>query len=170
MTSSFRQRPLPKRCAIRGHRLAAVLVAFATALCARAEGIGVFESAGDLGECELKGSSDYRAVQALYRITGGGKNIWSTEDAGQFLWKKMAGDLAFTMEVAWEAEGKEPHRKACAMVRQTLDADSPYVDVAVHGDGLIELQYRIEKSGTSFRRAPPRNGNASPRQATWTST
>ena len=28
------------------------------------------------------------------------------------------------------------------MVRQSLDADSPYVDVAVHGDGLIEMQFR----------------------------
>ena len=31
------------------------------------------------------------------------------------------------------------------MVRQGLEADAPNVDVAVHGDGLIELQYRKER-------------------------
>jgi Tol biopolymer transport system component len=31
------------------------------------------------------------------------------------------------------------------MVRSTLDADSPYADVAVHGDGLTSLQYRRGK-------------------------
>jgi len=36
----------------------------------------------------------------------------------------------------------DPHRKACLMIRQSLDADSAYVDVAVHGDGLTSLQFR----------------------------
>lgn len=30
------------------------------------------------------------------------------------------------------------HRKACAIVRAGLEPDDVYVDVAVHGDGLIE--------------------------------
>ena len=34
------------------------------------------------------------------------------------------------------------HRKAALMVRQSLDPDSAYADVAVHGDGLTSLQYR----------------------------
>ena len=32
------------------------------------------------------------------------------------------------------------------MVRQTLDADSPYVDVAQHGSGMTALQYRRDKN------------------------
>ena len=28
------------------------------------------------------------------------------------------------------------------MIRQSLDADSAYVDVALHGDGLTSLQFR----------------------------
>ena len=28
------------------------------------------------------------------------------------------------------------------MIRQSLEADSPYVDAVVHGDGLTSLQYR----------------------------
>ena len=116
---------------------------------------GIFESATDVGKIDLQGSSEYLADKATYRITGSGKNIWFAEDACQFLSKKVSGDLTFSMDVAWEAEGKEPHRKACAMVRQTLDADSPYVDVAVHGDGLIEMQYRTEKGATTLAARTP---------------
>ena len=120
-----------------------------------AAGIGIFESATDVGKIDLPGSSEYFADKATYRITGSGKNIWFAEDACQFLSKTMFGDPTFSMDVAWEAEGKEPHRKACAMVRQTLDADSPYVDVAVYGDGLIEMQYRTEKGATTLAARTP---------------
>jgi hypothetical protein len=120
-----------------------------------AAGLGVFETAADVGKIELKGSAEYLADQGQYRITGSGKNMWFAEDAFQFLSKKMSGDLVFSMDAGWESAGKEPHRKACAMVRQTLDADSPYVDVAVHGDGLIELQYRTVKGGTTYSARTP---------------
>jgi hypothetical protein len=124
-------------------------------LSARADGIGLFENAADVGKVESKGSSEFLAAKAQYRISGGGKNIWGAADAFQFLWKKTAGDLVFSMDAAWESEGKEPHRKACAMVRQSLDADSPYVDVAVHGDGLIEFQFRKEKGGPTIAARTP---------------
>lgn len=130
-----------------------ILFAFATGLSAAP--IGIFEEATDVGKIDLKGTSEFLADKGQYRITGSGKNIWFTEDAFQFLHKKISGDLVFSMDVGWEAEGKEPHRKACAMVRQTLDADSPYVDVAVHGDGLIELQYRMTKGTTTLAARTP---------------
>ncbi len=129
------------------------LVTLATGL--SADPIGIFETSADIGKIELKGSSEFLPDKGQYRITGSGKNIWFAEDAFQFLHKKISGDLVFSMDVGWEAEGKEPHRKACAMVRQTLDEDSPYVDVAVHGDGLIELQYRMTKGATTLAARTP---------------
>src|SRR5262249_53102647 len=41
------------------------------------------------------------------------------------------------------------HRKACLMIRQGLDADAAYVDVAVHGDGLTSLQFREAKGAAT---------------------
>jgi Tol biopolymer transport system component len=35
------------------------------------------------------------------------------------------------------------------MLRQSLDTDSPYVDVALHGNGLLALQYRLEKGAAT---------------------
>jgi TolB protein len=111
---------------------------------------GEFEQATDIGKISRPGSAGFDAATRTYRITGGGKNMWFKEDAFHFLWKRLSGDLEFTMDVAWPAGSTEPHRKACAVVRQGLEADDAYVDAAVHGDGLIELQYRAVKGGTTF--------------------
>jgi len=109
-----------------------------------------FEHSGDIGQIKLPGSAEFLSERAQYRILGSGANLWAQEDAFQFLWRKTSGDLVFSMDVDWVGEGKVKHRKACAMVRRDLEADSPYVDVAVHGDGLIALQYRKEKGGMTM--------------------
>ena len=64
-------------------------------------------------------------------------------------WKKASGDLALAADVAFVGAGKDPHRKACLMIRQSLDADSAYVDVALHGDGLTSLQFREAKGAAT---------------------
>lgn len=112
--------------------------------------IGEFETATDIGKITLPGSAEFLPATGQYRLTGSGANMWAKEDAFHFLAKKLSGDLSFTMDVAWPAAGKELHRKACALVRAGLEADDIYADVAVHGDGLIELQYRKIKGGETY--------------------
>src|SRR5256884_5178709 len=68
--------------------------------------------------------------------------MWFTNDAFQFVWKKMTGDVALTADIRWIGTGGNAHRKACLLIRQSLNPDSPYADAAVHGDGLTSLQYR----------------------------
>jgi Tol biopolymer transport system component len=104
----------------------------------------------DVGKVELPGSTQVLPDKAGYRMTGSGDNIWAKTDAFQFAARKVSGDLVFSMDVEWVGEGKAKHRKACAMVRQSLDADAPYADVAVHGDGLIALQYRKTRGGITI--------------------
>jgi Glyoxalase/Bleomycin resistance protein/Dioxygenase superfamily len=41
-----------------------------------------------------------------------------------------AGLAPVRVDVSWVGEGKMKHRKACAMVRQDLEADSPYVELS----------------------------------------
>lgn len=119
-------------------------------MAAGAPSLGEFEHSTDVGQIALPGQAEFQAGRGLYRITGSGGNIWGRQDAFQFLWKSLSGDLAFSVDVDWEGAGLEPHRKACAMVRQGLAADAPYVDIAVHGDGLIELQYRVRQGGETM--------------------
>src|SRR6266550_2027493 len=113
---------------------------FCTAL--TAAGVGIFESDGAVGETPKKGSVEYNATASEYRIAGGGANIWASTDAFHFVWKRLSGDVTLTADVQFSCVGAAAHRKAVLMVRQTLEADSPYADVALHGDGLTSLQFR----------------------------
>src|SRR5205809_709367 len=108
---------------------------------------GLFSDHTDVGNVRKPGSVEYDSARGSYLIAGGGENMWSTNDAFHFVWQRMSGDLTLTANVRWIGTNGNPHRKACLVIRQTLDADSPYADVAVHGDGLTSLQYRETQGG-----------------------
>ena len=111
--------------------------------------VGVFEGHGDLGTVLHPGSAAFDPATGAYTVTGSGENMWAAKDAFQFVWKKASGDLMLTADVAFPAAGKDPHRKAVLMMRQSLDGDAAYVDVALHGDGLTSLQFRDAKGAAT---------------------
>ncbi|HVO60387.1 MAG TPA: hypothetical protein VMT53_05595 [Terriglobales bacterium] len=113
-------------------------------------GVGVFETHSDVGAVLHSGSATYEASSNSYTLNGSGENIWSNKDAFQFVWKKMSGEVALAADVSFPQAGRNPHRKAVLMVRQSLDPDAAYADIAVHGNGLTSLQYRDAK-GESTR-------------------
>lgn len=104
--------------------------------------IGVFESHGDIGTVLHRGTAEYDSTRRSYAIAGSGENMWFTADAFHFVWKRTAGDVSLSADVSFVGQGKNPHRKAVLMFRQSLEADSAYADIALHGDGLTSLQYR----------------------------
>lgn len=75
--------------------------------------------------------------------------MWGVQDAFHFLWTRLSGDFAFTATLSFVGAGVEPHRKACLLVRQSLDPNSAYADVALHGDGLTSLQFRASQGSTT---------------------
>jgi hypothetical protein len=75
--------------------------------------------------------------------------MWAGADAFQFVWKKVSGDVSLAADISFPETGGDPHKKAVLMVRQSLDADSAYADVALHGDGLTSLQARDEKGAAT---------------------
>jgi TolB protein len=122
------------------------LTSFASA---QQDALGIFEEHGDVGTVLHKGSSEYDASKNAYTLTGSGENMWSTQDAFQFAWKKMSGDVMLTADISFPTAGGNEHKKAVLMIRQSLDADSVYADIARHGNGLTSLQFRDEKSSTT---------------------
>ncbi|MDR3700862.1 MAG: hypothetical protein P4L56_14550 [Candidatus Sulfopaludibacter sp.] len=106
--------------------------------------IGAFTNSGDVGGPAIKGSTAFDAAKGQYRITGAGANIWAKEDQFQYVWREMSGNMAVTATLEFLGEGFE-HRKAGIMLRQTLDTDSPYIDIVVHGNGMPGLQWRNTK-------------------------
>ena len=116
--------------------------------CARAQRpapFGLFEGHADIGTVLHPGSVKYDGSNRSYTITGSGDNMWAAEDDFQFVWKKISGDVTLTADVAILGSGGNAHRKGVLMVRQSLDTDSAYASVAVHGNGLAALQSREEK-------------------------
>jgi TolB protein len=111
--------------------------------------VGMFEAHGDVGTVLHPGTTDYDASAKTYTITGSGNNMWTNEDDFQFAWKKMSGDVTLTANISFVGLGGVPHRKGVLMIRQSLDADSVYVDAALHGNGLTALQFRDEKGAVT---------------------
>ena len=107
--------------------------------------VGIFESHTDVGTVLHPGNVEHDAAKQSYTISGSGENMWATQDTFQFAWKRISGDVSLTADISFLGTGVNPHRKAVLLVRQSLDADSIYADVAVHGSGLTALQYREAK-------------------------
>ena len=104
--------------------------------------IGTFEGHRDIGMVLHPGSAVYDAAKETYTISGSGDNMWFGTDDFQFVWKKASGDMAITADINFVGSKGNNHRKAALLFRQSLDANSVYADVALHGDGLTSLQYR----------------------------
>ena len=110
-----------------------------------AAGPGVFAGHSDVGAPKRAGSATFDTASGSYKVGGGGRNMWFTNDAFHFVWKKVSGDVTLAANILFEGQGMDPHRKACLLIRQSLDSDSAYADAALHGDGLTSLQYRESK-------------------------
>ncbi len=109
------------------------------------QALGLFEGHSDVGTVLHPGAVDYDAAKKAYTISGSGENMWFSTDAFQFVWKKMSGDVSLTADISFLTKTGNEHKKAALMLRQTLDADSVYVDIALHASGLTSLQFRDEK-------------------------
>lgn len=111
--------------------------------------VGIFEGHGDIGTVLQAGSVQYDVATKTYIVNGSGENMWLAADDFQFAWKEVSGDFELTADISFVGGGSNEHRKAVLMLRQNLDADSVYADVALHGNGLTSLQYREEKGAAT---------------------
>ncbi len=125
---------------------------------AAASALGIFEDHGDVGAVLHTGSTEYDAAKGSYTLVGSGENVWFAKDEFQFAWKKMSGDVALSADIAFVGTGGNAHRKGLLMIRQSLDTDAAYADVALHGDGMTSLQYRDTKGATTQEIRAEMNG------------
>ncbi len=102
--------------------LTLAMLSMSAALVLGASEPGMFAGQADIGSVLQPGSVDFNAANGEYLVAGGGENMWFTNDAFHFVWKKMSGDFTLTADVKFIGTGGNPHRKACLLVRQSLDA------------------------------------------------
>lgn len=125
----------------------AVALVVSTVSLGHAQSVGIFTEHADVGTVLHPGAATYDSAKNAYTLIGSGENMWAKADAVQFAWKKISGDVEISADISFLNSGGNEHKKAVLMLRQSLDADSVYADVALHGNGLTSLQFRDEKGG-----------------------
>src|SRR5205814_3460590 len=68
------------------------------------------------------------------------------------------GDFLLLARAQFDGPGVEPHRKFGWTVRSNLATGSPQVTAAVHGDGLVALQFRRAAGGQTEEVRSPVTG------------
>ncbi len=130
---------------MRGVLLAGLIAASALVQSGR---LGVFTGSDDVGAPRLKGSAEFDATTRQYKITGSGADIWCRADQFHYVWREISGNFAVTATTTFLTDGIA-HRKAVIMLRKSLDTDSPFVHLAIHGDGMPSVQFRNAKADTT---------------------
>ena len=120
--------------------------------------IGVFDGQTDVGTVSRRGSAAYGAARQRYTIAGSGQNMWGDHDDFHFVWKRMTGDFILTTRAQLLGKGVDPHRKLGWSVRSSLATGSPHVTAAVHGDGLVALQFRRTSGAMTEEARSPASG------------
>lgn len=108
--------------------------------------LGAFTNSDDVGAPPIKGSAEFDASSGQYRITGSGSDIWGKADQFHYVWRQMSGDFSVTATAKFLTGGND-HRKASIMLRQSLDTDSPFLHLVIHGNGMPGMQFRGAKGG-----------------------
>jgi TolB protein len=130
---------------MKAHR--ALFVAVLLAGIARAAPVGNFTDVNDIGDVGRATEASYDPGTGSYTVGASGDDIWSGRDAFGFVWKQARGDVALAARIELKGKSVQEHRKAGLMLRQSLDPNSAYVDLVVHGDGLTSLQFRSVTGG-----------------------
>ncbi|MBN1805572.1 MAG: hypothetical protein JW837_09995 [Sedimentisphaerales bacterium] len=86
-----------------------------------------------------------------WTVSGDGADVWGTSDAFHFAYVPLVGDGQITARVVDNGTGSNTWAKGGVMIRETLDADSKHMIMALTGgDGSgIAFQGRMSTSGSS---------------------
>ncbi|HXN75033.1 MAG TPA: hypothetical protein VN876_00260, partial [Gemmatimonadaceae bacterium] len=111
--------------------------------------IGIFDEQTHVGRERGSGSASYDAQPQAYVVAGSGQNMWGDHDDFHFVWKRMAGNFILSTRARFIGAGVEAHRKIGWTIRPSLETNSAHVTAALHGDGLMSLQFRRTTGATT---------------------
>jgi len=107
--------------------------------------VGVFATHSAVGRAS--GSVSYDPQQQTYLVAGSGQNMWGARDDFHFVWKRISGNFILSTRARFIGAGVEAHRKIGWTIRPSLDPASAHVTAALHGNGLMSLQFRRRTGG-----------------------
>ncbi|HEX3359168.1 MAG TPA: hypothetical protein VHS31_19470 [Tepidisphaeraceae bacterium] len=122
----------------------------------------IFPNSHDIGGPTIAGS--YAESGSVVTLTGSGGDIWNTSDQFQFAYSTLTGsNITLTARVASIPSGSSAvNAKAGVMIRDSLDANSPYVDLVISPSGKIRYDSRTTFGGSSTESTPNPNSFTMP--------
>jgi len=100
----------------------------------------------DIGGPAAFGSASF--ASGTYTVDGSGADIWNSADQFHYVYRTLTADGTIVARVATQ-QNTDPWAKAGVMLRQSLDADSPYAfAMATPGNG-IDFQWRTSQGGNA---------------------
>ncbi len=111
--------------------------------------VGIFDAQTDVGRPGHPGSASYDPRHQTYLIAGSGQNMWNDHDDFHFVWKRMTGNFLLSTRARLLGAGVDKHRKLGWTIRPSLETNGPHVTAALHGDGLMSLQFRRTAGGVT---------------------
>ena len=118
--------------------------------------VGIFDAHVDVGRVAQVGSASYEPQRQTYLITGSGQNMWGDRDDFHFVWKRLTGNFILSTRARFIGAGVDPHRKIGWTIRPSLETSGTHVTAALHGNGLMSLQFR-RATGASTEEAKSRD-------------
>src|SRR6266568_285794 len=115
--------------------------------------LGVF--AADTDVVRARGSVAYDREEQTYLVAGSGENMWDVRDDFHFVWKRISGNFILSTRARFSGAGVEEHRKIGWTIRPSLDPGSAHVTAALHGNGLMSLQFRRVTGGITEEATSP---------------
>src|SRR6266851_1213930 len=115
--------------------------------------VGVFATHTEVGRA--RGSASYDPQQQTYLVAGSGQNMWGSRDDFHFVWKRINGNFILSTRARFIGAGVEEHRKIGWTIRSSLDPGSAHVTAALHGNGLMSLQFRRQTGGITEEAKSP---------------
>src|SRR5665647_308384 len=91
-----------------------------------------FPEAINVGAPAISGKMLFHPESQVYEMTGSGINIWADNDQFFFAARKVSGDFILTSKIEITTKTGDAHRKMGLMIRQSMDASSPYADIVLH--------------------------------------
>ena len=73
--------------------------------------LGAFDRHGEVGAVKRPGSASYDATTQRYTLAGSGANMWGSEDAFHFAYRRLKGNVILTARAQLLGEGGEPHAR-----------------------------------------------------------
>jgi hypothetical protein len=109
-------------------------------------------SCADIGDPAAAGGQSLSG--GTWTVTGGGSDITGTSDQFHFLYQSMAGDGSASAHGVSQS-APSTNAKAGVMLRQSIDAASPYYAVLASPGAGIKVQVRTAQGGTTTKLANP---------------